>query len=88
MQTVFHSGGWAGYRSLLMRFPAQQVSIAVLCNRGDARPDLANKVADVVLGDTLRAAEQQAAKEAAPETPRPAEPAAVGDVGRYVGSYF
>jgi len=37
VQRVHHSGGWAGYRSLLVRFPAQHVSIAVLCNRGEAK---------------------------------------------------
>src|SRR6218665_1115859 len=87
VQRIHHSGGWAGYRTLLMRFPAQHLSIAVLCNRGDARPNLAEKVADIVLGDTFRSAEQQEAKNPAPVTPRPPEIAA-GDLGRYVGLYY
>jgi CubicO group peptidase (beta-lactamase class C family) len=87
VQRVHHSGGWAGYRSLLMRFPEQHLSIAILCNRGDTRPKLAENVADVVLGETFLKAEQQEAKGAAPAAAPPPE-AATGDLGRYVGLYF
>lgn len=85
---VQHSGGWAGYRSLLVRFPEQHVSIAVLCNRGDARPNLADTVADVILGDVFRAAEpRQEAKTPAPVTASAPE-ASAGDLGRYAGLYY
>jgi CubicO group peptidase (beta-lactamase class C family) len=86
---VHHSGAWAGYRALLMRFPTQQLSIAILCNRADVSPKLAESVADIVLGATFQAAEQQQqeAKGPAPVTPRPLE-AATGDLGRYVGLYY
>ncbi|KFE63737.1 serine hydrolase domain-containing protein [Hyalangium minutum] len=88
VQRIHHSGGWAGYRALLLRFPAQRVSIAVLCNRGDARPDLAENVADVVLGDVFRAAEpRQEAKAPAPVTSSAPE-TPTGDVGRYAGLYY
>ena len=33
---VSHSGATAGYRAFLTRFPAQAVSVAVLCNDGNA----------------------------------------------------
>ncbi|ATB41287.1 hypothetical protein CYFUS_006752 [Cystobacter fuscus] len=85
---IQHSGSWGGYRALLTRYPAQHVSIAVLCNRGDARPNLAESVADVVLGETFRAAEQQQeAKAPAPASPRAPE-AAAGALARYVGLYY
>lgn len=88
VQRVQHSGSWAGYRSMLMRFPAQHVSIAVLCNRGDARPDLAENVADVVLGDVFRAAEpRQEAKAPAPITTS-AQETTTGNLDRYVGLYY
>jgi CubicO group peptidase (beta-lactamase class C family) len=32
---VSHGGGWAGYRSELLRFPEQQLSVIVLSNRDD-----------------------------------------------------
>jgi hypothetical protein len=73
---------------MLMRFPEQHVSIAVLCNRGDSRHDAAEKVADVVLGDVFRAHEPGAP--AAP--PAAVKPAALsepsGDVKRFAGLYF
>jgi CubicO group peptidase (beta-lactamase class C family) len=51
---VSHSGSTAGYRAFLTRFPAQAVSVAVLCNDGNAEAsDLAHDVAAVVLGDAL-----------------------------------
>lgn len=50
LAAVRHGGSWAGYRAELLRFPAERVSIAVFCNRGDASPDVrADRVADVVL---------------------------------------
>ena len=36
VREVDHSGGTAGYRAHLSRFPDQQVSVAVLCNAGSA----------------------------------------------------
>ncbi|XXF80209.1 serine hydrolase [Myxococcaceae bacterium GXIMD 01537] len=87
VQRVHHSGGWAGYRSLLMRFPAQHLSIAVLCNRGDVNPKLAERVADLVLSGTFRVAESQEAKGPAPVAPRAQEPS-TGDLARYVGVYY
>jgi CubicO group peptidase (beta-lactamase class C family) len=53
-QTLSHPGAYAGYRAELMRFPTYGLSVAVLCNRGDANPTLlAEQVADVYLGDAL-----------------------------------
>jgi len=86
---IHHSGGWAGYRAVLMRFPEQHLSIAVLCNRGDARPqEQAEAVADVVLGQVLRAPERGfAAAPLASATPSiPAEP--YGEVKQFAGCYF
>ena len=51
---VRHGGAWAGYRAELIRFPQQHTSIAVLCNVAQSVPETrANKVADVVLANTL-----------------------------------
>jgi len=47
-----HSGGDAGYRSHLMRFPEQQFSVAILCNLGAMNPgELARRIADLYLAD-------------------------------------
>ncbi|MBM7117977.1 serine hydrolase domain-containing protein [Archangium primigenium] len=80
---VHHSGGWAGYRSVLMRFPSRGVSFAVLCNRTDIPPELGEKLADAVLEETFRAAEQESPKG------KPAEPTPPkkGESSRFVGLY-
>lgn len=51
---VSHSGGTAGYRSFLTRYPDQGLSVAVLCNAGNAKAWIsARKVAEVYLGSAL-----------------------------------
>src|SRR5262249_14333443 len=51
---VGHSGSTAGYRAFLVRYPDQHVSVAVLCNAGNANAtQYAHAVADAYLGDAL-----------------------------------
>ena len=53
-QMVLHSGGAAGYRSILVRFPEQGMSIAVLCNAGersDNRDEFAGRIFDLFMAD-------------------------------------
>lgn len=53
---VSHSGGTAGYRAWLARYPQQHVSVAVLCNAGDAPAwSLGRQVADLLLGVNAQA---------------------------------
>ena len=52
---VEHSGGDAGYRSDLIRFPGQHVSVAVLCNQPLNATGLARQVADVYLAKDEKA---------------------------------
>jgi CubicO group peptidase (beta-lactamase class C family) len=48
--TVSHGGGWAGYRSELLRFPERRLSVIVLSNRDDVDAcALAQKVAQIEL---------------------------------------
>jgi CubicO group peptidase (beta-lactamase class C family) len=50
VKEVDHSGGTAGYRAHLSRYPEQGVSIAVLCNAGSANPtNYAKAIADMLL---------------------------------------
>lgn len=47
---IGHSGGDAGYRSYLGRFPEQDFAVSVVSNNGGSNPaDLANKVAEIYL---------------------------------------
>lgn len=76
---VWHNGIWAGYRSIIMRFPDARVSIIALCNAADAGSEqLADAVARVVLPSPPGAAA---------ERPGPAS-AAVPDASLYAGMYY
>ena len=51
---VSHSGSTAGYRAFLTRYPDQHLSVAVLCNAGDANAtQFAHAVAEAYLGSVL-----------------------------------
>ena len=53
---VEHGGALFGYRTELLRFPAQKFSVICLCNIASAVPEnLARKVADIYLADGLQA---------------------------------
>jgi CubicO group peptidase (beta-lactamase class C family) len=53
LNIVEHSGGDAGYRSHLMRFPDRRFSVACLCNTGSNPALLSRRVADIYLADQL-----------------------------------
>jgi CubicO group peptidase (beta-lactamase class C family) len=56
VRQVQHSGGTAAYNAHLTRFPDQGLAVAVMCNAGDANAvGLANRVADLYLGDAAAA---------------------------------
>ena len=56
LKVVEHSGGDAGYRSHLMRFPDEHFSVVCLCNLGSTAPgQLARRVSDIYLGNRLTA---------------------------------
>jgi CubicO group peptidase (beta-lactamase class C family) len=77
LATVDHSGGDAGYRSDMTRFPGQHFSASVLCNFADTNPSaLVRQVADIVLAKDLKVTAPTPAKEpekAAAETPLTSE---------------
>ena len=55
LKIVEHSGGDAGYRSHLMRFPEQRFSVACLCNLGSISPSrLSRQIADIYLAGELK----------------------------------
>jgi CubicO group peptidase (beta-lactamase class C family) len=69
LATVDHAGADAGFRAELLRFPAEKLAIAVLCNVAEARPvELARAIADIYLEGRLG--------------PRPEAPAAAPDPAR------
>ena len=76
-RTIGHGGTDAGYRSEFLRFPDEDLAVAVLCNIGTAAPGrLARQVADVVLPPPASVAgpARDADGRAAPRRPRATTP--------------
>ncbi len=47
---IAHTGGWSGFRSIILYFPDQHLSIIILSNSGNLNPRVsAEKIADVML---------------------------------------
>jgi len=57
LNMVQHGGAMFGYRTAIVRFPDQRLSVITLCNVGAVRArDLATQVAEIYLGSALAAA--------------------------------
>jgi CubicO group peptidase (beta-lactamase class C family) len=80
-RSVSHGGSTAGYRTWLVRYPDDHVSVAVLCNHAGANPTgLGSQVATLVLPS--RAQSTQAGGSSAPSFTVPAEA-----LDRYAGLF-
>ncbi len=63
LRRVSHGGSWAGYRSDLIRFPDQKLSVVCLCNLGSTNPSrLATQVAEIYLADQFKATDEKPAE--------------------------
>ena len=61
LKTVAHSGSWAGFRTVLIRFPDQDFAVIVLSNFSNFNPMAkARQVAEIYLGDVMEAEETAA----------------------------
>jgi hypothetical protein len=66
LPTVEHGGALFGYRTEMLRFPAQRFTVLCLCNLSSADPSgLASKVADIYLEKSLQPAAAPAKHEGA-----------------------
>ena len=84
LPTFGHGGSWVGYRTNFVRYPEQNLSIAVFCNVSDCDPaGRARRVAEVFIGDLMGPE---------PETPEPEADAdgpvlSAEQLREYAGSY-
>ena len=70
LPTFGHGGSWAGYRTNFVRFPEQDLSIAVFCNVADCDPaGRARRVAEVYLGDLMGPEPQDSEPDPDPDGP-------------------
>jgi len=85
---VSHSGSTAGYRAFLARYPDQHLSVAVLCNAGDANAtQYAHAVAEAYLGGVLKPAAAPAGGGRGAGQGTPEFQADAADVASYPGRY-
>ena len=82
---LYHGGGAAAFRSVLVRFPEQAFSVAVMCNAGEAsddRDEFAGRVFDLFMADKgLR-------RPASTAPPANAEGVTAADINSKVGLFF
>jgi len=83
---VWHSGGTAGYSSLLARLPEQGISIAIMCNKdGGAQSAYAGRIFDLFLPP---ASGESAAALNTPAARAGGAGVAAGDLSRMSGLFF
>jgi CubicO group peptidase (beta-lactamase class C family) len=88
VREVSHSGSTAGYRAFLTRYPDEHVSVAVLCNAGNANPtQYAHAVAEAYLGTALSAAPPAPAGGGRGTSPASTFRPAAGNLRDYQGRY-
>jgi hypothetical protein len=67
LKIVRHTGSWAGFRAVIIRFPEQAFSVICLANLSSISPSaLSLKVADIYLADVLKKLPQEEEKKPAP----------------------
>ena len=86
LPTFGHGGSWAGYRTNFVRFPDQDLSIAVFCNVSDCDPaGRALRVAEVFAGEAMGPAPEPTGT--AEITDAPAPMPAEAQLREYAGRY-
>ena len=90
LKTVGHSGSWRGFRSHLMRFPAQKFGVVILCNLDTFNPlSLAERVADLYLVDVLGPVEaSEPEKSVKPDESIKSELLAPEQLAEFEGDYY
>lgn len=84
LDEVWHDGGDAGYRTVILRFPAQHFSVVILANAGDMDVvEISHRIADIYIGDKFPDAPVPPAKPISRAETK-IDPALVAD---YIGDY-
>jgi CubicO group peptidase (beta-lactamase class C family) len=87
LAVVSHGGSLAGYRTMLLRFPTERLTIICLCNSGNANPNqLSLSVADKILGAKFSEPKPDPPK--SPSDTPPHGPVIAEDRVAGIGSYW
>lgn len=58
LRNISHTGGWAGYRTIISNYPTEKISVIILSNSSDFQPgDYAHQVAAIFLKDKFKGTE-------------------------------
>lgn len=88
LPTIGHNGAWEGYQAESIRFPAQGLFVAVLCNSNDSDPTtLARQIADLYLPIPAQSSEATAATTQPAAAQRPTVAVALGALRHWAGRY-
>ncbi|HKQ79308.1 MAG TPA: serine hydrolase domain-containing protein [Blastocatellia bacterium] len=89
LKAVAHGGGFMGFRTEMIRFPDQRLTVICLCNVGAANPGaLARQVADLYLADQLKPAVAKPNSPPVASGPRPTLTLTAEQLSEYTGVYY
>ena len=88
---VGHGGAFVGYRAATLRYPSEDLGIAVLCNYALTDPmGMALQVGEILLDSKMSSEEASGAEGSRPSGPRsePAPPLSEDEMAAFVGTYY
>ena len=89
LRIVGHSGGDAGFRSYLVRFPDQGFAVAVLSNLASFNPrGLAMEVAEIYLADQMASDEPETGTPPLSDAQEPPPTLSPDQLSEFVGTYY
>lgn len=89
LRTVGHSGGDAGFRSYLVRFPDQGFAVAVLGNLASFNPrGSAMEIAELYLSDQMAADEPETGTPSSPEVQDSPFTLSTDQLSEFTGAYY
>ncbi len=90
LEMVSHGGGWAGYRSEMIRFPGAGLSIVCLANLGSINTyELSLKIADIYLnGKAIKAVDHLPVEEISPSKKPEVKKTEKNILEEYPGRYY
>jgi hypothetical protein len=89
LRTVGHGGSFVGFRAATLRFPEQKFSVVILCNLSRTNPGrLAQRVADIYLGDQMGSAEPEAERTSEESEGEASESPADYSPEEFAGEYY